>query len=66
VRFCSGSDYVNEEEETIATILPGSVLVLLTLAGLSLPGAAASFKVYVVLESDNEKGSGAVVVTRPE
>jgi hypothetical protein len=66
VRFCSGPEYVNEEEETIATILPAGPLALLTLAGLSVPGASASYKVYVVLDSDNEKGSGAVVVTRPE
>jgi hypothetical protein len=65
VRFCSGPEYVNAEEETIATILPGAPLVLLTPAGLSVPGAVASYKVYVVLETDNEKGSAAVAVTRP-
>ena len=32
---------------------------------LRKPGATASYKVYVVLDTDNEKGSDAVAVTRP-
>ncbi len=50
----------------LATVPRGGPLTLLTAAGLSVPGAVASFKVFVVLESDNEKGSEAVVVTRSE
>ncbi|MES2440789.1 MAG: hypothetical protein V4584_17115 [Verrucomicrobiota bacterium] len=65
VRFCSGPDYVNSEEEIVATIPPGGPLIFLTPAGLSVPGAVATYKVYVVLESDNEKGSDVVAVTRP-
>ncbi|MES2657877.1 MAG: hypothetical protein V4689_04625 [Verrucomicrobiota bacterium] len=65
IRFCSGADYENDEEEIVATILPGAPLVFLTPAGLSVAGATASYKVYVVLETDNEKGSDAVAVTRP-
>jgi hypothetical protein len=66
IRFCTGAVYENEEEEILVTIPKAGPLTHLTDAGLSVPGATASYKVYVVLESDNEKGSDAVAITRPE
>jgi hypothetical protein len=57
VRFCSGPECVAAEEETIASILPGAPLVLLTPAGLSVAGATASYKVYVVLEAETRKAA---------
>lgn len=65
IRYCTGPEYVVDEEEILATIPKDGALTYLTDAGLSLPGAVVSFKVYVVLESDNQKGSDAVTVTRP-
>ncbi len=66
IRYCTSAEYSNDEEEILATVPKGGPLTLLTAAGLSVPGAVASFKVFVVQESDNEKGSEAVVVARPE
>lgn len=66
IRYCTSAVYHNDEEEILTTVPKGGPLTLLTAAGLSVPDAVASFKVFVVLESDNEKGSEAVAVTRPE
>lgn len=65
VRFCPGPNYSTEDESTVASIDPGNPRELLTDAGLTSPGATASFKVYVVTTTGNESGSNAVSVTRP-
>ena len=33
--------------------------------GLTVPGAAATFKIYAMTATGNERGSNAVTVTRP-
>lgn len=65
VRYTPGDDYDEDDEAVVATILPGSPLELLTDAGLTQPGASSSFKVYVIVNTGNEKGSATMVITRP-
>jgi hypothetical protein len=65
IRFCAGPNYSTENETVIGTVLPGAALEFLTDAGLANPGNIASFKVYVITTTGNEKGSNTVVITRP-
>ncbi len=65
IRFCAGPNYSSENESVIGTIQPADPREFLTDAGLTSPGSTASFKVYVVTTTGNEKGSNTVVVTRP-
>lgn len=66
VRYTPGDEYREEDELVVANIAPGADRELLTDAGLTQPGASASFKVYVILTTGNERGSVAMTVTRPE
>ena len=65
VRFCPGPNYSTEDESIVASIDPSAPRQLLTDAGLTTPGATATFKVYVITNTGNESGSNAVTVTRP-
>lgn len=65
IRFCAGADYSTNDETSLGTVLPSEPLEFLTAAGLSTPGSTASFKVYVILTTNNEKGSNTVTITRP-
>ena len=65
VRFCAGPTYSTEDESTLGTIIPAEPREFLTDAGLVTSGDIASFKVYVVLTTGNEKGSNTVTITRP-
>jgi hypothetical protein len=65
IRFCAGAEYSTETESTIDSVAASSPREFLTDAGLANPGDVASFKVYVVLTTDNEKGSNTVTITRP-
>ena len=65
IRFCAGPNYSAENESVIGTVLPADPREFLSDAGLTNPGSTASFKVYVVTTTGNEKGSNTVVVTRP-
>lgn len=66
VRFCSGSTYSTDDESIVATVPGDGSREVLTTAGLTNPGATASFKVYVITTTGNEKGSTAVSLTRPD
>jgi len=69
VRWSPGTeaaDYSTEDEEVLGTVVPPAAREFLTTKGLLLPGGVSLFRVYVVLDTDNEKGSGTVVITRPE
>ena len=48
----------------MATIDPGT-LTITTDEGLLTPGATMRFKLYVVLNTGNERGSNVVEITRP-
>ncbi len=65
VRGVSGEVYDGDDEVVLGKIPKGAARSFRTSYGLDEPGTAASFKVYVVLNTGNEAGSKAVTVTRP-
>jgi len=65
IRFCAGPNFNTDVEDVIGSVTPGSPLEFFTAAGLAAAGNIASFKVYVITTTHNEKGSNAVSVTRP-
>ena len=65
IRMSPSETYDADAESAIATGPVSGPLELLTIEGLLTPGSTASFKVYVVLDTGNERGSNAATVTRP-
>jgi hypothetical protein len=65
VRWSPGSTYSTDDESTIGNVAKDAPREFFTTQGLGLPGAVSVFKVYVVTETDNEKGSNTVKITRP-
>jgi hypothetical protein len=65
IRFTPGSDYSTDDESVVGSVLPTDPLEFFTQAGLAAAGNTASFKVYVVLTTGNERGSNTVTITRP-
>ena len=65
IRFCAGPNYSTENESVIGSVTPAETREFLTDSGLTTAGNTASFKVYVVLTTGNEKGSNTVAITRP-
>jgi len=65
IRFCAGPNYSTENESVIGNLTPAELREFLTDSGLTTAGSTASFKVYVILTTGNEKGSNTVVITRP-
>ncbi len=63
--YTPGPDSDDDADEVAATVAPGGALVLLTLAGLTQPGAVASFKVFVITSTGNTAGTPAMQITRP-
>lgn len=66
VRYSPGTTYHEEDEDVIGNIAPGDPRVFLTNHALTLPGAKALFRVYVILNTGNERGGSTLEVTRPE
>lgn len=66
IRFSPGAHYSTDGEAVIGNVAPGEPLEFFTNEGLASPGDTASFKVYVITKTGNEKGSKAVQVTWPE
>lgn len=64
VRACSGPDYTRDDETAAGSVAADADRVLETSAFLPAAGAVASFRVYVVLTTGNERGSEPVVVRR--
>lgn len=64
LRGVVGPDYEGDDEQVLASFAPGAARAWSGLYGLTAPGMAASFKVYVVLNTGNESGSAVVTVTR--
>ena len=48
----------------IGTVDPSAPREFVTIASLANPGDIASFKVYVITATGNEKGSNTVTITR--
>ena len=65
VRATPGPEYSAEDETLLASIAPGAPRSYNTAAGLAVPGAAMSYKVYVILNTGHEAGSDPGTVTRP-
>ena len=65
LRFCAGANYSTDDESVIGSVGPSETREFLTDSGLTTPGSTATFKVYVVLTTGNEKGSNTVTITRP-
>ena len=66
LRGVPGPEYDGEDEQVIATLPKGaSPREFRTDFSLAGPGMAASFKVYVILTTENEAGSEAVTIERP-
>ena len=67
VRWCRGEGYDKKKERTAGRVEGGAPeRVLLTLAGLTKPGAVATYRVYVVLKEGNERAGNPVAVWRGE
>ena len=64
IRWCPGEEYNKKEESVAGTVGRGAPRVFLTREGLEGPGMTACYKVYVILETENERGSPAVTVRR--
>lgn len=64
VRSSPGTKYSTSDEFVVAHVAKTED-EFLTDSGLVASGSSALFKVYVVLTTDNEKGSNAVKVVRP-
>lgn len=64
LRACFGAKYKTDEEQVIGSNPPG-VLEFVTDDGLVAPGSKVFYKVYVIVNTGNEKGSKTVSVTRP-
>ena len=65
IRFCAGPNYSTDNETVVGSIDPAAAREFATTTGLSDPGNVATFKVYVITTTGNEKGSNTVLVTRP-
>ena len=65
IRGVPGPEYNAEDEQVLGKIPKGALREYRTDFSLGQPGTSASFKVFVVLTTGNEKGSTAVTVTRP-
>ena len=64
VRQSGGSTYKTADEFAVATVAKTDTQ-LLTAAGIGVPGAVNCFKVYVVTQDGNERGSNTAKVSRP-
>lgn len=58
------SPYNGNLEQVVSSFAPGT-LSFSTNAGLTAPGSTMGFKLYVILNTANERGSNAVTITRP-
>lgn len=64
IRYVVGDSYDGSVEDVLATVQPGEPLELASATGFGAAGSAVSYKVYVVLNTGNERGSDAVTVTK--
>ena len=64
VRYSAGSPYDANEAILVGFTLPG-VTTFDTNTGLSDPGFTASYKIFVITDTLNERGSNAVTIMRP-
>ena len=65
VRASVGPDYDPEDETVLVTQAPSAPRTWAGDFGLAVPGAAATYKVYLLTAEGNERGSNAATVQRP-
>ena len=65
IRWSPGSTYSTDDESTLGSVAKDATREFLSAQGLGAPGAVSVFRVYVVTETGNEKGSNTVKITRP-
>ena len=65
LRAVPGPEYDAQDEHVIANILPSAPREIRTAYSLDNPGMAASFRLYTILETDNEAASNTQTITRP-
>lgn len=65
LRYCPGTSYAKGRERLVATLPPTGERATWVTMGLEAPGAVASYKLYVMLKTGNERGSPVVRVQRP-
>ena len=64
LRHCQGTTYSSETEIVIVDI-PAGTLTATTSVGVTAPGDEAVYKLFVILDTDNEAGSNPVSIIRP-
>lgn len=65
VRYSPGTVYHEEDEDVLETFAPGDPRIYETNHALTIPGATALFRVYVILTTGNEKGGSTLEIMRP-
>lgn len=65
IRGCAGATYSSATETTLGTVAAGDPREFSTAFALVASGSVATFRVYVVLTTGNEKGSNTVRIDRP-
>lgn len=63
LRYCVGTQY-RVSNETVAADIPKTQTTFATVTGLPVADTKAIYRVYVVLTTDNERGSNDVPITR--
>ena len=64
VRWCHGPTYNKKQERTAIITATQGDHIAWTPTALEAPGATATYKVYVILTTENERASPAISVTR--
>jgi len=64
LRYCVGTTYSSETEIVIVDV-PAGTLTVTTSVGVEDPGDEAVYKLFVILDTDNEAGSNPVPIIRP-
>ena len=65
VRGVAGPDYDADDESVVANIAPGAARVWAGNFALGAPGTSASFRIYVMTDTGNERASNTVTLSRP-
>ena len=65
IRVCAGPDHRRDDEAVLANIPAEAECAVETAELLGKPGAVATYRVYVILKTGNERASNVVTVERP-
>ncbi len=65
LRYCIGDRFDEKTESVLQSFPVDALREFETTVGLAEPGSQVSYKLYVVLETGNERGSATVTIQRP-